>query len=138
MSLITDFGTVSRWIAPRAECTIPAEKAAAIGWVGEKDLTAGVMYEDFTGTSVRATIAVDPPGSLTKGFVYAMFEYPFITLGAEKMIACVERANIRSLELMPRLGFVEEAILTDVYPSGDMVIFTMTRTECKWLEDYHG
>lgn len=138
MTIITDFGVITKWLAPRAECTIPAEKAAAIGWVGEHDITAGVMYEDYTGASVRATIAVDPPGSLTKGMVYEMFRYPFITLGVDKIIACVEKCNQASLTLLERLGFVEEAVVTDVYPSGDMIIMTMTRTECKWLEENHG
>lgn len=138
MTFTTDFDQVSKWLAPRAECTIPSEKAAAIGWVGDRDITAGVMYEDYTGSSVRATIAVDPPGSLTKGFVHAMFRYPFIDLGVNKIIACVEKENHKSLQLLDRLGFIEEAIVTDVYPSGDMVILTMVRSECAWLENDYG
>ena len=33
------------------------------------------------------------------------------------------------------MGFREEATISDVFPSGNMIIYTMTADTCRWLEN---
>ena len=109
---------------------------SAIGWESAGRLGAGASFRDWNGVSIEGQIAADRP--LTRGFLFAIFDYPFRQLGARKIVATTSADHIRSIRLLRRLGFVEEACLRDAAPGGDLIIYTMRREACRFLGDHHG
>jgi hypothetical protein len=128
----SDFNPISQWVAERAGCSIP-NMGSAIGQFSGEDIVAGVMYENFTGASVTATIAVEPGTILNKDFMRLIFEYPFKQLGVKKMFAIVSDANEKSINFVTRCGFIEETRVKDYYESGDAIVFACTPESCRWL-----
>jgi RimJ/RimL family protein N-acetyltransferase len=70
---------------------------------------------------------------LTRSFILAIFDYPFRQLGARKIIATTTADHIRSIRILHRLGFTEEARLRDASPGGDLLIYSLRREECRFV-----
>ena len=49
------------------------------------------------------------------------------------MFGQVPASNVRALEFDRKLGFIEETRIKDVFPDGDLVVLSMKREDCKWL-----
>ena len=135
--LTADIGRVTQWVANRADAD-PRMSVAAIGWLRDDDLTAGVFYEHFTGKSITATIAIANRAVLAKEFLFEIFRYPFSRLGVWKIVAHVAESNYKSQAMLEKMGFVKEATITDYYADGDLFIYSMTKQQCRYLEKDHG
>lgn len=98
------------------------------------EILVGVVYEGFNQASICMHVAAKP-GSLwaTKEFLWTAFAYPFNQLQVRKVIGILSGANLPAVRLDLHLGFVHEATLKDAHPDGDLVILTMTREQCRWL-----
>lgn len=127
---------VGHWVMGRIGGFFDPVCMSAIGWETEGKLTAGASYRDWNGVSIEGQIAADKP--LTRGFILAIFDYPFRQLGARKIIATTSADHIRSNRLLQRLGFVEEARLRDAAPGGDLLIYSMRRQDCRLVGGVHG
>ena len=127
---------VGHWVTSRIGGFFDPVCMSAIGWQSDGRLTAGAAYRDWNGVSIEGQIAADKP--LTRGFLFAIFDYPFRQLGARKIIATTSADHIRSIRLLQRLGFHEEACLRDAAPGGDLIICTMRREDCRFLGGHHG
>jgi len=127
---------VGHWVMGRIGGFFDPVCMSAIGWENAGRLVAGASFRDWNGVSIEGQIAADRP--LTRGFLFAIFDYPFRQLGARKIVATTSADHIRSIRLLRRLGFVEEACLRDAAPGGDLIIYTMRREACRFLGDHHG
>jgi L-amino acid N-acyltransferase YncA len=127
---------VGHWVMSRIGGFFDPVCMSAIGWQSDRRLTAGAAYRDWNGVSIEGQIAADKP--LTRGFLFAIFDYPFRQLGARKIIATTTADHIRSIRLLRRLGFLEEACLRDAAWGGDLIIFTLRREDCRYLGEAHG
>lgn len=113
---------------------VPQGVQQALGWMGEDlQLRAGVVYEDFNGAMISAHIAIAPGHSLTREFLWTIFDYPFNQLGVRLILGVVPAANAAARRLDEHLGFTLEATLRDAHPSGDLLLYTMRREQCRWL-----
>lgn len=131
-SLICDQSDlVSQWVVARTGGTWIPETFSAIGLAEDGVIVAGTCYEQFNGRSVVMSVALEQP--LTPRFLFASFDYPFNQLGATKVIGLVDSQNLAAVRLDRHLGFELEATLKEAGPRGDLLIFTMTRDQCKWL-----
>lgn len=130
--IVTDRNLIGPWVAgkmfgtwnPHSQC---------IGLVHDHSIMAGVTYDNWNGVSVHASIAVD--GMLTPGFLAAIFHYPFIFLGAKKVICTVAEGNEESVNLVEKMGFRKEAQLLDAHPDGSLLIYTLNRENCRFIGD---
>lgn len=96
-------------------------------------LLGGVIFEGYTGSSIELHVAGFDPRWITRDILWAIFAFPFLQLNCKKVIGRVAETNRRALELDLKLGFIEEARIRDAYPEGDLIILTMRRDECRWL-----
>jgi RimJ/RimL family protein N-acetyltransferase len=113
-------------------------RGTAIGRLKDGELVAGVLYEDYTKANIVCHIAGND-GWATRGFLGLIFNYPFEQLGVKRITAPVHSNNEKSILLMTRLGFTLEAVLAQAIPEGDLLIYRMFKSECRFLEDrYHG
>lgn len=124
------------WTAAQVGTAYVPEVEEAIGLRHNGSFVAGTIYEDWNGKSIVAHIAV--AGRMTPAFVSAIFDYPFNVCGAHKIICPIPSDNARSINLATKMGFRQEACLKDATPTGDMLLFTLTRSNCRFLEERYG
>ena len=134
--LLTDKNIVGPWVASRCNAIFTPDNSSTIGWVKDGRITAGVWYEDYNQVSVTTHIAVEEP--LTRRYLHTIFHYPFEQLGVQNIIAPVISDNELSIDFVKKLGFEEKARLLDVFPSGDLLFFVMTKDKCKYIGERYG
>ena len=98
------------------------------------ELLGGVIYQGYTGASIRAHIAGFKPRWIDKDTLWIIFDYPFTQLGVRKIIGHVHSTNLKALDFNRKLGFKEEARIEGVFRDADLVIMSMRREDCRWLE----
>ena len=131
-----DKSIVGPWIALKARMIWKPEGSETVGLTKDGEIVAGVWYEDYNSQSVVTHIAIT--GRLTRRFLNVIFDYPFVQLGVEKIIAPVLSNNFDSQSLVIKMGFKEETRLKNVHPDGDMIFFVMNKTDCKYLGERYG
>ena len=135
--LVLDKAIVGPWIAQQTRMIWKPEGTETIGLERNGEIVAGVWYEDWNPQSITTHIAITGP--ITKHFLAVIFDYPFVQLGVQKIIAPVLEYNADSIRLVTKMGFKEEARLKNVHPLGDMLFFILNKTDCKYLGDrYYG
>jgi RimJ/RimL family protein N-acetyltransferase len=109
------------------------EGKAAIGFVDGDDIRIAVLYDHYNVGSIQMHVAIDDPKYVTRRAIATVFEYPFNQLRVKKVLGMVNSENAAALTLDMRLGFKLEAIVEDVYETGDLYVLSMTREQCHWL-----
>ena len=99
-------------------------------------MIAGVLYENWNRRSVICHISVQ--GLMTPAYLAAIFHYPFVYLGCDKIIAPISEANAESIEFVTNLGFQEEARLLGAHPDGSLLLYTMERQKCRFIGERYG
>lgn len=112
--------------------------AMGIGWVRDGTLIAGVAYDRYNGASVCMHVAADGKHWLTRSYLRACFDYPFNRLNVKKVLGLVDASNAQARKFDEHLGFRLEARLQDAAPGGDLMIYSMTRDQCRYLEPDDG
>jgi len=120
--------------AKKHKMPIP-EDARFIGSSFDNEVKAVVVYCGFFGKS--CAIHVTGVGShwITKDFLKAVFDYPFKQWKLRVIIGTVAGSNRKSLKLSRHLGFREVAVIPDAHDDGDLVIFEMRPTDCRFIGD---
>jgi len=134
--LLTDKSVVGPWVASRCNAIFTPDNSSTIGWVKDGRIVAGVWYEDYNQVSVTTHIAVEEP--LTRRYLNVIFDYPFKQLGVQNIIAPVISDNDLSIKFVKKLGFEEKARLLDVFPTGDLLFFVMTKDKCRYIGERYG
>lgn len=127
-----EFGQhVVDWMKPHIY--IPNGEVMGLGLKASGNFVAAVAYHNWFIHDVHASI-VAMPGSMTKGFMKAIFHYPFNQLGVTRITVCVRQSNKPSIKLARRMGFTVEGIKRKGYQDGEnMVELGLLKEECKWL-----
>jgi RimJ/RimL family protein N-acetyltransferase len=135
MNLCLDASIVGPWVCERAGGTWTPGRGTAIGKINEAtgELQAGVLYEDWNGANVICHIAGEGNWA-TRKFLNVIFDYPFNQIKAKRITVPVPSTNIKSINLVSRMGFELECTLAQATPSGNLHLFRMFRDECRYLE----
>lgn len=132
--LTSEHARVAAWVAERAGCSHHAwAEYTTIGLERDGELVGGVVFESFTGTNANIHVAGSGPYWMTRTFLFAVFDYAFNQLGLKRLTGYVEAANARALDFDRKLGFIDEAVLRDAVPSGDVIILCMRREDCRFI-----
>jgi RimJ/RimL family protein N-acetyltransferase len=94
---------------------------------------AGALYDLYNTVSIHCHIWVE--GTPSRAWYAAIFDYPFNQLQLHKLIGHVYSSNMEARKLDEHFGFVVEATIKDFSPEGDLLIYTMTREQCKIIND---
>ena len=118
-------------------------KGSIIGlWDSETcEPLAAALFEAANGASIMLHMAAIGKRWLNREYLWFVFYYPFIQLSLTKIISPVESDNTDCCRFIEHIGFTLEATLKDAAPNGDLLIYTMTKDQCKWLslkESYRG
>lgn len=126
---------VGDWVCARVGNRFHADSETAIGIERDGALCGGCVFESFTGKSVLIHAAGDGRRWMSREFVRAVFGYAFRQLGVHKLIGPVDSANTNSRRFIENLGFKPEAVVIDGARSGDLILYTLRRQDCRFLGD---
>lgn len=122
------------WICERLDTDWLPGRGECIGLADSGRIVAGVLFDSFNGASVCMHIAAEPGSQwMNRKLLWVCFDYPFNQLKVSKILGLVAEGNTAARRLDEHLGFVREATLRDADPSGDLLIYSMTRSQCRWL-----
>lgn len=130
---------VVEWVAKQTEefgdfgCSvgIGLQKHNGTTW----EMIAGVAYAQYNGPNIVCHIASD--GSkmwMTREYLWTIFDYPFNQAKVDRITVCVGQGNSDSRRFVEHLGFKLEAELDGAHPTGNLLVYRMWRTECRFLE----
>lgn len=124
------------WLAKLLGNTWYPGKGSIIGlWEDGVGPIAGCLYEACNGASVMGSLAGIGKKWMTREYLWFCYHYPFEQLGVNKIIGTVDSSNLAARKLDEHMGFVLEATLKQAAPNGgDLLIYTMTKDQCKWLK----
>lgn len=105
-----------------------------IGLERDGEIVAGTLYDYHNGASVYSHWAISDKHALNREYLSAIFRYPFVQLDCSVIIALVAGDNEPSSNLVEHLGFELEHTIKDAHPSGELHIYTMRRSDCRWLD----
>ncbi len=123
---------VGPWVCERLGGTWQAGDNA-IGLEKNGELIAGVVFDNYLGRSICMHVAASGEWWLTREFLQAAFGYPFNQLGVHKIIGPVDSKNADARKFDEHLGFYLEATIKDANKLGDLLLYTMTRQQCRWV-----
>jgi hypothetical protein len=95
---------------------------------------AAVYYEGCNGASIMLHCAGEGRTWLNREFLWYVFHYAFVELEVNKIISPVESDNSDSRRFIEHIGFSLEATLKDASPKGDLLIYSLAKSDCKWLD----
>lgn len=125
---------VGRWVCERLGSEWYPGKGIGMGLEEDGELIAGVLFDSFNGASICMHVAAVPGKRwMNRELLWYAFAYPFLQLKVTKILGPVSAAAVDVLEFDKHLGFVLEATLKDAHPDGDLLILSMTKDQCKWL-----
>jgi hypothetical protein len=121
------------WIMAKTGGAWSPGRGSTIGLMNEDKILAATYFTDCNGASILIHAAGEGKDWLNREFLWFNFYYCFEQLGLNKIIAPIESDNTDSIRFCQHIGFTLEATLKDASPKGDILLFTMTREQCRWL-----
>lgn len=121
-------------IAAKAGAVYNAACDMCIARVEKGQLIGGVIYSGYTGASINIHMAGFRPNWVNKDMLWIAFHYPFVQLEVKKIFGQVGTHRPEILKIDLQLGFKVEATIKDVYPEGDMLVLSMYKDDCRWLD----
>ena len=138
MNLCLDPRIVGPWVCERTGGTWVEGRGTAIGKLdNDGKLMAGVLYEDWTGSNIVCHIA-GYENWASRDYLNVIFDYPFNQLKAKRITCPIASTNIKSINLVRRMGFTLECSLAQAIPDGDLHLFRMFKDECKYIRGKYG
>ena len=95
-------------------------------------LMGGALYTNYN----RASLYMHCAGSgnwLSRSMLWYCYDYPFTHLGVNQVLSSTSSANAKSLNLLTRLGYTRLYEIADAAPGGNMILFSLSKPNCKWL-----
>ncbi len=93
------------------------------------------MFTDYNSANVNMHISAEPGKNwLNREYLWYCFHYPFVELGVNRLTGIVPSANAQARKFDENLGFTLEATLKDAHPEGDLLVYVMTKDQCRWLK----
>ena len=128
--LITNH-SAGHWTAEQTKGKYFEANSQSIGLKQNGEFVAGVIYENWNRRTITCHIAIS--GRLTPRYLAVIFDYPFNVCDVKKIIVPVDSTNSKSVNLVEKMGFTEEARIKDGMADGDMILYTLAKNDCKYL-----
>jgi hypothetical protein len=120
------------WLT-RILCQKFPEDAQFIGQEKDGNLVAVIAFCNFVNNSCAMHIGTVGENWMDRNLLWACFDYPFIKLEKKVILATMEASNDEAIKLNRHLGFQDKALIEDAHENGDLLLMTMKKEDCKWL-----
>ena len=105
--------------------------ATCIGLERKGELVAAAMFDFYNGASIFINFAI--AGRISKEWLYRTCHYAFIQLGCQVAIGMVSENNLASQRFGEHFGFVRGLTIPGADPSGALLIYTLTKDNCRFI-----
>lgn len=128
---------IVRWVAGQTNEFGSFGAATGIGLLKDLRIEAGVVFNEYNGVNINMHVACVPHAFWTRDFLWAIFDYAFNTARVKRVTGLIGEGNARSRAFAEKIGGTLEARLAHAHPTGDLLIYRLTRPECRWLSVRH-
>ncbi len=132
--IVFDVERIGPWVCERTGGEYQATDAA-IGLERDGKLIAGVLYDSYMVNSICMHVAAEGANWLNREFLQIVFDYPFNQAKVNKILGLVDSTNTQACRFDEHIGFVLEATIKDAGRHGDLLIYSMTRQQCRYLKE---
>ena len=130
--IANDKERVGPWVCERAGGKWAGNISEAIGLEQDGELIAGAIFDGYNGVSMTVHLAGEG-NWLNREYMRVCFDYAFNQCKINKLIGIVGSGNKQALKFDRHIGFVDEYVIKDAHPDGDLVILSMTKAQCRYL-----
>lgn len=124
---------VVRWVEEHSEGRF-GDLGVGIGLEENGTLRAGVVFNDYNGANMCIHVASDGSRAwMNRELLWFTFHYAFQQVGVKRLTGIVPESNISARQFDEHLGFREEGRLKDAHPDGDLILYRMTKADCRFL-----
>ena len=124
---------LQKWVANILEIKQGFSPGQALGVMRHDKLIAAVVYHDFRGNQIEASIASISKFWATKPILRALFSYPFIQLKVNRMLVLCAEDNAKAMKMNKQLGFTKEGRLRGLFDKSDGILWGMLKNERKFI-----
>lgn len=122
------------WVMERAVGYFNPARDHVISVHYGSEILGGFVLNNYLGRTAEIHMESVDPSAASRELLWMVFHYAFEQLGCRKLLALVPSNNYKAMELNLRAGWMIEAILRDVFDDKHMVILSMTKDQCPWLD----
>ncbi len=122
---------LKEWLCSRIGL-VPTKDIQLIGSIEGGIIRGVVGFDGYNGASITMHVAGEP-GWLTRDLIWACFDYPFNRCGVNVILGVVPSGNKDALRFNKHLGFKLRLEIEGAHPDGSLIVMTMTRGECRYL-----
>jgi hypothetical protein len=97
------------------------------------NIIAAAVFNNYQGTNIDMSVVFGRRIALTRGNLRALFTYPFVTLGVNRLSVRTMASNMSVRKQIRRLGFAPEGKHPQFYGQTAAISYGMLRADCKWL-----
>ena len=129
---------IKQWVQNETGMGIDGD-VRCMGVVRDDKLIAGIVYHNYKGFMVEATLVTTDRRWIGKDVVKAFMSYPFEPvssggLGCERFWATTNRKNKKMRKLFEGLGFKYEGCARKAFDGNeDAMIYSILKDENKWI-----
>lgn len=98
------------------------------------EILGGFVLNNFRGKTAEIHMESVDPRWCSKDLFWMVSHYAFVQTRCRKVLAPVRSDNYKTIDFCLRAGWRIEAILRDVFEDAHMLILSMTKDECPWLD----
>jgi RimJ/RimL family protein N-acetyltransferase len=120
---------IGQWIQAHGGGFLAPGTFTAIGYTQHGELVGGIAFANSNGKHCLVNIALKGR-TFPRPLLLAALWYVFIQLTLRRVTFIIEQDNLRSQNLVTRLGAKREATLRDAGKSGDLFIYSLFPEDC--------
>jgi len=121
-------------IARAARTGFDADVDKCIIRIVDGEFLGGFIITGFNGAICYVHMAGKDPRWCSPELMWTLFDYCFNELQVRRMLCTCDSVNQRSLRQIMRTGWQSDHRILGGTPSGDLLVFSMTRDRCPWLK----
>jgi RimJ/RimL family protein N-acetyltransferase len=129
---------VGHWVCAQLGSIYNEQLSVAFGMERDGELIAGVIFDGYNGGSIHMHVAGKGGHWMTREYARVVFSYAFDEAKVHKILGFVDSENLKARRYDEHLGFVKEAVIEGAGRHGDLIIYSMTREQCRYLGNKHG
>lgn len=133
--ILIDAPGAGDWVMERARGCFNLRADHSFTTHRDGQILGGIVLADYLGNSWSTHMAGEDPHWCSRELLWLVFDYAFNQCGCHKMVTGVRSDNHKALSVDLRGGWKLETAITDLFAPGvHMMVLTMTRDTCRWLD----
>lgn len=106
----------------------------AIGLERDGEPIAAVVYNYYSRCDIAMHVAAVPGRRwMTRAYLQAVFQYPFLQLKVNRVSGYVPAKNWDVQRFDEHLGFIREGVMRKALEDDDVIVYGMLKEECRFL-----